>query len=92
MKTLTIRWEPAPGNPERTKYYVDETEVGDDDAGFDKIIELIRSDQDVEVILKIQGLHSALGGGSLRDSMPFGQRIEELTEALGANQLTYDFF
>ncbi len=90
MKKLTIRWEPVPQDPLRTIYYVDDVPVGEDDSGFDKVLDAIRTHKNVGVTLKI-GNAGSLGGSSLQNSFPFKKRFNELTEALGENKLTYEF-
>lgn len=89
-KTLTISWVTAPGDPPRVTYFVDEAPLGEDDAGFDRILELIRADDDADVILRIQGSRS-LGGGPLTESFPFRSRLDELREVVGNNAITYNF-
>jgi hypothetical protein len=90
-KVLTLRWKLIPGDPPHTMYYIDDSPVGEDDNGFDRILDVIRSHKNIRVILKIQSI-SSLGGSSLKDSLPFRERFNELREALGENQLIYEFF
>lgn len=90
MKSLTIRWEPVPHHPQRIIYYVDDAPVGEDDAGFDKVLDAIRTHEHSGVTLKI-GNSGSLGGASLKDSFPFRERFNELREALGENKLIYEF-
>jgi hypothetical protein len=89
-RTLTVTWEAAPGDPHRVTYFVDEFPVGEDDVGFDRILDLIRADDNTDVILRILASPS-LGGGPLIESFPFRRRLGELHEALGDNALTYEF-
>jgi hypothetical protein len=91
MKAFTIRWEITLGDPPCVTYYVDESPVGEDDNGFDRILNMIRSHKNTQVTLKIQYIYS-LGGGNLIDSLPFRKRFNELREALGENKIIYDFF
>jgi hypothetical protein len=90
MMTLTVRWDYLPGDPPKVAYYIDDAAVGEDDSGFDRILQMIRSQKDVQVTLSIRQLN-ALGGQSLRDSLPFGKRFDELSEAAGDNKIVYDF-
>ena len=89
-KTLTIRWDTSPGDPPRVTYYVDDIPVGSDDVGFDRILDLVRADDDIRVILNIRSSPS-LGGGALNDALPFRDRIDELRDAVGDHALSYDF-
>jgi len=88
MKTITISWEPVAAN--HTIYSIDGSAVGEDNIGFDKILETVRSNRGIQVTLKIRGM-SSLGGESLIDSFPFSDRFDELTEALGENKLNFEF-
>ena len=86
-----IRWDFTGGDPPRVMYYVDDSPVGEDNSGFDRILDLIRSRKNIQVTLKIDRT-SSLGGGSLVDSLPFRERFNELREELGENKLIYEFF
>jgi len=90
MKTITIRWDTASGNPPTSMYFVNDCPVGENNIGFDKILDIIRTNNEIKVILKI-GQISSLGGDSLRNSFPFKKRFQELKEALGTNKLIYEF-
>jgi hypothetical protein len=90
MKTITVRWERTRGDPPSVAYYLDGEPVGEGDAGFDKILDVIRSHDEIQVNLKI-GEAISLGGGSLGDTFPFRERLDELREALGENRLVYEF-
>jgi hypothetical protein len=91
MKTLPLRWELRPGNPPHVMYYVDNSPLGEDDSGFDKILDMIRSRKNIQLALRMQYI-SPLGGGDLIDSLPFRNRFNELIEELGENKITYEFF
>jgi hypothetical protein len=90
MERLTIRWESVPQDPQRIVYYVDDFAVGEDDNGFDKVLEAVRTYKNRGVTLKI-GNAGSLGGGSLIDGLPFRERFNELAEAAGEDNLIYDF-
>ncbi|MDX6576014.1 MAG: hypothetical protein QOE96_1967 [Blastocatellia bacterium] len=90
MKTITVTWKSPPADARRTLYYVDDCAVGEGDAGFEKILDAVRSHKNIQLSLKIPGI-SSLGGGSLIDSLPFNERFEELMEALGENKLIFEF-
>jgi hypothetical protein len=91
MESLTIRWEGCAGEPARTTYLVNDTAVGEDDSGFDRVLEIIRSQQDAKVILKIVSI-SSFGGKSLIDTLPFSNRFEEFRSSVGAKGYVYEFF
>lgn len=91
MKKLTISWEPSPEDPSRVAYFLDGSPAGEGDRGFDRVLDAVRSQKNIEVILKVRGVTS-LGGADLDESLPFGARLEELREALGENKLGYEFF
>jgi hypothetical protein len=88
VTTITVRWEPAPGDPSSVRYYVDDSPVGDDDQGFDRVLELTRS-HDGDVTLRIH--QGTLGGADLTDSFPFKHRMKELQEGLGERRLIFEF-
>jgi hypothetical protein len=90
MKTITVRWETAPGDVRHVMYFIDDSPVGEDDNGFNKILETIRKHKKIQVTLKIQSIPS-LGGSPLIDSFPFKKRFNELKETLGENKLIYEF-
>ena len=91
MNKMTISWEMNPGDPPHTIYIVNGLSVGEDNPGFDKILDMIRSSEKIEVILKINQI-SSLGGDSLINTFPFKDRFTELRKALGKNKLVYEFF
>ena len=87
MDQLTIRWESTSG---RIVYFVDDSPVGEDDVGFDRILDVIRSKSDVKVVLRMSQAGS-LGGASLTNSLPFGNRFGELSALAGPNRLSFRF-
>jgi hypothetical protein len=89
-RSLTIRWDTTPGDPPRVTYYVDDTPVGEDDVGFDRILDLVRAEDDTRVTLHIRSSPS-LGGGPLADALPFRDRLDELQAAVGEHAVAYDF-
>jgi hypothetical protein len=91
MESLTIRWEKSAGEAARTTYFVNDTAVGEDDGGFDKVLETIRSQKDAKVILKIVSI-SSLGGESLVGSLPFRKRFEEFRSSVGTKGYVYELF
>lgn len=90
MQTMTIRWELVPEDIHRVMYFIDDSPVGENDEGFNKILETIRMYSNIKVTLKIQSI-SSLGGHSLKESLPFRERFDELRKILGENKLVYDF-
>jgi hypothetical protein len=88
VTTITVRWESAPRDPSSVRYYVDDSPVGDDDRGFDRVLELTRS-RDADVTLRIR--QGTLGGGDLTDSFPFKHRMKELQDGLGKRKLIFEF-
>lgn len=91
MKELRISWELTPEAPARPAYYVNDSPVGEGGEGFDRILDLVRSHKNVRVILHVRQMTS-LGGGSLEESFPFADRLDELRKELGENKLVYEFF
>jgi hypothetical protein len=91
MKTITISWEVVPTDVHDVMYFIDGSLVGEDDVGFDKILDTIRTHKNIRATLKIRSV-SSLGGETLIDSFPFRKRFDELREALGENELIYEFF
>lgn len=90
MKTMTIRWEHPRGDLAHVTYYIDDSPVGEDNLGFDQILDAIRSNKNMSATLRIRSVSE--GGESLIASLPFRERFTELTEALGENRLIYDFY
>lgn len=90
MASVEIRWEPVPGNPSDVRYYVDDSPVGEGDAGFDAVLSTLRSRTDSDVVLKVER-QSSLGGDDLIDTLPFGKRFNELREAAGDARILYAF-
>lgn len=91
MKELRISWELTPEAPARPAYCVNGSPVGAGDEGFGRILGLVRSHVDARVVLHVRQLTS-LGGGSLEESLPFGDRLDELRKELGGRKLVYEFF
>ena len=90
MDILTLRWEADTRPHGRVVYFVDDAPVGEDDVGFDAVLDIIRSRGDVKVVLSMSHAGS-LGGGSLRDSLPFKDRLDELISLTGPDRLGYNF-
>jgi hypothetical protein len=90
LELLTLRWESNPSQPGRIAYFVDDVPVGEDDIGFDSVLDIVRSRGDVKVVLSMRHAGS-LGGGSLRDSLPFKARLDELIALTGPDRLGYKF-
>ena len=91
MESLTISWERVAGDAARTTYYVNGSPVGEDDAGFDQVLESVRSHKDTRVVLKILQV-SSFGGESLMDTLPFSKRFEEFRSSVGKKGYQYEFF
>ena len=89
METMTIRWERAP-DVQHVRYFIGDVSVGENDAGFDKILDTVRARKNVRVVLKIQH-NPSLGGNALRDTLPFKARFDELEKAVSGNKLVYEF-
>ena len=87
---MRIRWEHVAGDPGPVSYYVDDVAVGMDDAGFDRVLELV-ADSDAAVTIAI-GEPVLDGAGGLHDSLPFRARLDELQQRLGPRRLDYEFF
>ena len=49
---MRIRWEHVAGDPGPVTYYVDDVAVGMDDAGFDRVLELV-ADSDAGVTIEV---------------------------------------
>jgi hypothetical protein len=88
---VTIRWDIIPGARSRTVYYVDDVAVGEDDGGFDRVLDMVRSHGPGQVTLKIREI-SSLGGDSLTNALPFRAKADELTAAAGENRIVYEFY
>ena len=86
---MTIKWEHPGGDPAHVMYYVDDSPVGVDNEGFDRILDAIRLNNNVQVTLRIRNV--SVGGESLIDTLPFRERFNELREALGHSKLIYEF-
>lgn len=71
-------------------YFIDDAPVGQDDAGFDKILDAVRTRKNTRVIIKIYD-NPSLGGNALKDLLPFRTRFDDLRKALGENKLVYEF-
>jgi len=91
MKSIRIRWETTQGNLSHNVYFVNDSPVGEDQIGFDKILDLIKINKEADVILQIRQI-SSLGGNNIVDTLPFKDRFAELKKALGSRSLTYEFF
>jgi hypothetical protein len=91
MKEIRISWELTPEAPARPAYHVNDSPVGEGDEGFDRILDLVRSHKDARVILHVKQMTS-LGGGDLEESLPFGDRLDELGKELGERKIVYEFF
>ncbi|MGI0484855.1 hypothetical protein ACN4EK_05405 [Pantanalinema rosaneae CENA516] len=87
---MIISWEYNREEPPHILYYVDDFFTGEDNAGFDKILEMVRLSKDTQATLKINYINS-LGGDSLINSFPFRDRFDELRDALGQKKLIYEF-
>jgi hypothetical protein len=87
---MTIRWDEVVGDPRRIAYFVDGAPVGDDDLGFNRILELLRADRQVAVTLRVKD-SAEFAGGTLTDALPFGARIDELRSTLGERTVVYEF-
>ena len=90
MNTIIIKWKTTSGSPNDTIYYINDSQIGVGNEGFDKILEIIRVNENIKVVLKIAHITS-LGGDSLIDILPFKDRFNELKEVLGTNKLIYEF-
>jgi hypothetical protein len=90
IKTTTISWEFVAGDTHRVMYFLDDAPIGEDNEGFNRILDTLRTHINIRVILKIQSV-SSLGGNSLIGSLPFRDRFNELREVVGENKLVYEF-
>ena len=88
---MIIRWEISSEDPPNTIYFVNDSKIGTNDIGFDKILKIIRLNKKIKVVIKISHI-SSLGGHSLINTLPFKDRFDELKNALGTNKLIYEFF
>ena len=90
MRSMTVAWEYVPGPPACTAYFADDLPVGEQDAGFDAILESIRVRQIDTVILKSCGMVST-GSLSMFETLPFAARFEELERARDGLRIVFDF-
>lgn len=61
-------------------YYVNEAEVGQGDAGFNIILSAVKENPELKVVITMTKVTS-LGGDSLRNTLPFSARYDELVRA-----------
>ena len=86
---IIINWEILPKEVRAITYFVNGVKIGYDDAGFDKILALLKTDKQAKkVILKINAV--TLGGESLESTLPFSNRFGEFKKALGTKKLIYE--
>lgn len=85
---MTISWEYGDADRVSVTYFVDDELVGNDDAGFDRVLELVSASEGA-VTLRVRD--GSLGGRDLTDELPFARRVEELRQRLGGRSLRYEF-
>lgn len=90
MDKIIIKWETTFESPTNPTYYINDSQIGVGNEGFDKILEIIKANKSIKVVLQIEHI-SSLGGDSLLDILPFKDRFNELEKMLGTNKLIYEF-
>lgn len=90
MDKIVIKWETTFGSPTNPTYYINDSQIGVGNEGFNKILEIIKANKGIKVVLQIEHI-SSLGGDSLLDILPFKDRFNELEKMLGTNKLIYEF-
>ncbi|HZY35743.1 MAG TPA: hypothetical protein VFE53_03800 [Mucilaginibacter sp.] len=91
MKDLTIRWELVAGQPEQVKYFVNELNIGNGDKGFDRIIDMLKENPQIEKVTLKPTQIAGLGGESFGRTLPFRGRYDEFKKILGQRTLLIDF-
>jgi hypothetical protein len=86
---VTLRWEYVGDDRSSVRYFVDDEPVGSDEAGFDRVLEIV-SASDEPLTLRV--LEPGLGGTNLLDDLPFAPRLDELKERLDGRPLLYQLF
>ncbi len=84
---MTIHWEYSRDDRTSVRYFVDDSAVGRDDPGFDRVLELVSASEE-PVTLRVREL--SLGGADLDDELPFAPRVAELRQRLGGRALLYE--
>jgi len=72
-ESLKISWQADREDVSHITYFINSGRVGEDDEGFEKILQAINNEPSAEVIIKINQMHG-LGGGKLEDHLPFKKR------------------
>jgi hypothetical protein len=88
---MKLSWKISSTDPLRIQYFINSLLVGEDNNGFDKVLEQIKASRSKKVELIVKGAIS-LGGGCIEDSLPFKDRFKEFKTALGAKKLLYRMF
>jgi hypothetical protein len=90
-ESLKISWQADREDVSHITYFINSGRVGEDDEGFEKILQAINNEPSAEVIIKINQMHG-LGGEKLEDHLPFKKRYDELINVLGERKLIYEIF
>ena len=90
MTAMEISWKFIHEGSEEIKYFVNGKDVGNNDIGFDCVLEKLKKETTNKVLIIMTQI-SSLGGSSLEGSLPFYPRIQEFKEALGKRDLSYEF-
>lgn len=88
--SVIISWEFHTAQPEQVTYFINGEKAGDNDAGFDKILQVIKTDTHLRKVILKGKQRNMQGGGNLQSSLPFSKRFDELKKALGTRQLVYE--
>ena len=90
MKEMIISWTGTEGKD--LQYFVDKKPVGNGDEGFEKILAILKKDRQAAwVVIKVDAI-TALGGQSAEETLPFGNRYDEFTKAVGTRSLITRYF
>lgn len=89
MSDLTISWEYTSGNKPDIIYYLNGSNVGINDIGFELILEQLRTKKPEKVFIHMSEVYQ-LDSGSLESHLPFYKRINEFNHALDGKELVYN--
>ena len=91
MKMIKIRWDIVDKAPLKVKYYFNGTSMGFDDDGFEKIIQLIKDDNNADGI-SFTGRSTAdnTHGESLEATLPFYKYWATLMSVIGQKKLVFE--
>lgn len=91
MKIIKVKWDIIDKIPLKVKYYFNGKSTGFDDTGFEKIIQLIKTDTKAEGIsFTGRSTGNNNGGESIEVTLPFYKYWETLMPIIGQRKLALD--